>query len=168
MGTKLTTAYDQPALGGVYKLAALRRPGGDWKDTIKLSEQAVKINTPGLLQVRRFRLNDQFIADMIYDERDEASASSVLVDPIDATRRHTIPPAAEHGPLLEPIFRGGRCVYDPTPLPQARDRTRQQLAALHPGIKRFLNPYDYPVGLEKTLHDRKTRLILEARRVTES
>ena len=55
VGTRLVTGYDEPALGGVYKLSAVRRPGGPWQDRVKLSEQAIKISTPGVLQVRRFR-----------------------------------------------------------------------------------------------------------------
>ena len=55
VGTKLATAYDQPALGGVYKLSALRDGDGRWQYKLKLSEQAAKISNPGVLQVRRFR-----------------------------------------------------------------------------------------------------------------
>ena len=54
VGTRLITAYDQPALGGVYKLTAIRPQGGAWRHKIKLSEQEAKISTPGVLQVRRF------------------------------------------------------------------------------------------------------------------
>src|SRR5262249_8289057 len=54
VGTKLVTAYDQPALGGVYKLCALRLPNGNWQPKLKLSEEAAKITTPGVLNVRRF------------------------------------------------------------------------------------------------------------------
>lgn len=47
VGTKLTTAYDQPALGGVYKLAAKRETAdSEWQDCIKVSGQAVKLTTP--------------------------------------------------------------------------------------------------------------------------
>ena len=33
------TAYDQPALGGVYKLAAIRGGDGGWRHVLKVSEQ---------------------------------------------------------------------------------------------------------------------------------
>ena len=35
---------------------------------------------------------------------------------------------------------------------------------LHPGIKRFDNPHQYPAGLESGLHELKTRLILAAKK----
>jgi nicotinate phosphoribosyltransferase len=38
VGTKLCTAFDQPALGGVYKLAAVRRADKSWSYKVKLSE----------------------------------------------------------------------------------------------------------------------------------
>ena len=54
VGTKLATAYDQPALGGVYKLGALMDAAENWQPKVKLSEQAIKTSIPGILQVRRF------------------------------------------------------------------------------------------------------------------
>lgn len=62
VGTKLVTAYDQPALGGVYKLGAIHRADGGWDHKVKLSEQPVKISNPGVLQVRRFRDDQGFRA----------------------------------------------------------------------------------------------------------
>src|SRR5688572_29036188 len=47
VGTKLVTAYDQPALGGVYKLSALRGADDAWKYKLKLSEQTAKVSNPG-------------------------------------------------------------------------------------------------------------------------
>ncbi|MCA1734006.1 MAG: nicotinate phosphoribosyltransferase, partial [Acidobacteria bacterium] len=47
VGTRLATAWEQPALGGVYKLAALRDEHGEWRHTIKLSEQTAKVSIPG-------------------------------------------------------------------------------------------------------------------------
>jgi nicotinate phosphoribosyltransferase len=37
------------------------------------------------------------------------------------------------------------------------------LARFHFGIKRFINPHQYPVGLEEGLHELKTDLVLKAR-----
>ncbi|HSK80177.1 MAG TPA: hypothetical protein VLQ45_27230, partial [Thermoanaerobaculia bacterium] len=70
---------------------------------------------------------------------------------------------AEHTDLLVPVFRQGAQVYDPPPLAEVRQRTQDQLAPFHGGIKRFVNPHQYPVGLELQYYDLKMRLILEAR-----
>jgi len=54
------------------------------------------------------------------------------------------------------------------PAAVARDRARQAVAALHPGVRRFDYPHRYPVGLERGLYDRRTGLILAARGVDEA
>ncbi len=174
VGTKLVTGYDQPALGGIYKLSALERPGGGWEYKVKLSEQAVKVSTPGVLQVRRYFRDDadalvpgEAMADMIYNEHAAPAAGDevTIVDPFDFSRRRRIAAGGRSEELLVPVFRGGRQVYTEPPLDQVRARTAEQLARFHPGVRRFVNPHQYPVGLERGLHDLKTRLILEARGV---
>ena len=161
--SKLVTAYDQPALGGVYKLGGIRRPDGAWEPKMKLSEQAVKVSTPGVLQVCRFRSETEFLADGIYDEELGAPPDFTIVDPIDPTRRNRFAPTVVREDLLVPVFRRGDCVYSLPPLPAIRERVRTQLSLLHAGIKRLANPQRYPVGLEQGLHERKTQLILRAR-----
>jgi nicotinate phosphoribosyltransferase len=163
VGTNLVTAKDDPALGGVYKLTAVRLPGEPWDYKVKLSEQAVKITTPGIQQVRRFSAHGEFMADMIFDEELDTPAAPVIVDPGDLTRRKEIPAGTPHTDLLVPIFRQGKRVYDPPPLAEVRRRTAEQLAGFHGGVKRFANPHRYPVGLERGLFDLKTHLILQAR-----
>jgi nicotinate phosphoribosyltransferase len=163
VGTKLVTGYDQPALGGVYKLSAIREPGQPWKYRVKLSEQAVKISNPGIQQVRRFSIGGEFIGDVIYDLELGIPDSPVLIDPMDATRRKHIPADATGEDLLVPVFRSGTRVYDTSSLASARQRTGEQLAGFHQGIKRIENPHQYPVGLEQGLGELRTRLIGEAR-----
>ena len=163
VGTELVTAFDQPALGAVYKLAAIRCDGGGWQPKLKLSEQAVKINTPGLCQVRRFTDGEDFVADMIYDESQPATEPYILVDPMDSTRRRPIEIGTPSEDLLVPILQEGKLVYDPPEPAEARRHAQRQLAGLHPSIKRFLHPHQYPVGLEKSLFETKTALILAAR-----
>jgi nicotinate phosphoribosyltransferase len=162
VGTRLVTGAEDAALGGVFKLSAVRQSGGPWQRRIKLSDQSAKISVPGILNVRRFVVDGEFAGDLIYDVDDGAS-SRTLVDMLDATRRKTIPDGATHEDLLAPVARGGAIVYTPAPLAESRKRTQQQLAQLHPGIKRFINPHQYPVGLDPTLHERRTKMILEAR-----
>jgi len=163
VGTKLVTAYDQPALGGVYKLAAIRDAGGAWQYRIKLSEQAIKINTPGILQVRRYSEDGAFTADMIYDEEAGLAKPAMIIDLLDHTRRTYLPPGVKYEELLVPVFRGGRRVYDCPPPAEIRQRASEQLGCCHAGIKRFVNPHRYPAGLEQGLHERKTALIQQAR-----
>lgn len=163
VGTKLATAYDQPAMGGVYKLSAVRKPGGAWEHRIKLSEQAVKISNPGMQQVRRFRRNGECIADAIYDELTGIDDACTLVDPLDMTRRKRIPAGTRHEDLLVPVFRSGKSVYEPPSIDEIRARAAAGLAAFHGGVKRFIYPHQYPVGLDMRLHELKTRLILQAR-----
>src|SRR6266478_521813 len=134
VGTMLVTAYDQPALGGVYKLSAIRKPDGSWEHKIKLSEQAVKATNPGVLQVRRFRKGREFVGDAIYDETRPLPQSVTIVGPTDATRRKHIPGSTPYEDLLVPILRRGKLVYDPPALKTIRRRAQEQLAILHPGV----------------------------------
>jgi len=163
VGTRLATAYDQPALGGVYKLSALRDPGGNWQHKIKISEQTIKVSVPGVLQVRRFTGHDGFIADAIYDTLRPIPDAWTIIDTMDMTRRKIIPSGTQHEVLLVPIVRDGKVVYQSPPIEQVRERTNDQLSRLHAGIKRFANPHTYPVGLEQGLFDLRTELILRAR-----
>jgi nicotinate phosphoribosyltransferase len=165
VGTRLATAFDEPALGGVYKLAAVRGPTGEWQYKVKLSEQAIKVSTPGILNVRRFSDGDHFSCDVIYDE-DRGLSSKAMVDPLDMTRRRPLPIDARAEDLLAPVLRGGKPVGELPDLAAARRREQEQLGHLHPGVQRFVNPHQYPVGLEQSLHELKTRLILEARGVS--
>jgi nicotinate phosphoribosyltransferase len=165
VGTRLVTGHGDGALGGVYKLGAVR-PSREapWEPRLKLSEQIEKITIPGVLQVRRFAQGAEFLADAIWEEGLGIPAPCVIVDPADPTRRREVPAAAAAEDLLVPVFRGGRRVYEPPPLPEVRARTGAQLGRFHAGVKRFLNPHRFPVGLERRLHDLRTRLVLEARR----
>ncbi|HVR42099.1 MAG TPA: nicotinate phosphoribosyltransferase [Thermoanaerobaculia bacterium] len=166
VGTRLATAYDQPALGGVYKLAALRNDLGSWEYRIKLSEQTAKISVPGVLQVRRFRRNGADLGDMIFDELAPPDpAERLIIDPLDPTRQKRFDESATWEDLLVPIFRGGELVYRVPPLEESRERTLGELDSLHPTTRRFVNPHVYPVGLARNLHELRTRLVLEARGV---
>lgn len=165
VGTKLVTAYDQPALGGVYKLTALRREDDrGWEHKLKLSEQPAKLSIPGVLNVRRFSVGGTMVGDMIFDEAapPDSAAARVIVDPANELRRKTIAANAAAADLLVPVFRAGKRVYSAPPLEETRRFAQSQLSQLHPGTKRLLNPHEYPAGLELGLHERRFALAREA------
>lgn len=51
VGTQLVTSADQPALGGVYKLGAIKDEDDNWQYRIKLSNDPIKVSNPGILQI---------------------------------------------------------------------------------------------------------------------
>lgn len=162
VGTKLVTAYDQPALGGVYKMTAVREPGEDWQYKVKVSEQSIKISNPGIQQVRRFYNEEGFIADMIYDVAHPPS-EAIIVDPLDITRRKKVPAGTTYVDLLEPVMRGGKRLQPARSAHDIKLYAREQIAGLHSSIRRLMNPHQYPVGLELGFSELKTRLVLQAR-----
>ncbi|MBR0405139.1 MAG: nicotinate phosphoribosyltransferase [Eggerthellaceae bacterium] len=162
VGTKLACAYDQPTLGGVYKLSATRPKGeGEWQDHIKISGSVQKLTTPGVLDVRRYYFDDGRIAgDMVFDTNSDINESQVIVDPYDSLRRKKLA-GKRFETLLKPLARSGKCVLDADRRSAllARERTRASLETLDETQKRLLNPHTYPVGLERGLFERRSALV---------
>lgn len=160
IGTKLVTAFDQPALGGVYKLGACRDDRGNWHEAIKLSEQPIKISNPGVLQVKRLRLGGELVGDVIYDS--EHGYAGPRLHDIEHPLLPALSPVHDSAEdLLVTIMDAGT----PRPLPaleDARARAHAELASLSARTRRFLNPQPHPVGLDDHVHRRKLELIEEA------
>ena len=162
VGTKLACAYEQPTLGGVYKLSATRDSEEEgWVDHIKISSSIQKLTTPGVLDVRRYYWDDGRIAgDMIFDTNAPIQEGEVIVDPFDSLRRKKLA-GKRYSLLLEPLARNGVCVLpaEKRSAMQARKRAFEGLETLDETQKRLLNPHTYPVGLERGLFDRRQALV---------
>ena len=164
IGTKLITAYDNPSLGAVYKLSAVQDEKGQWVNKLKLSEQKIKINNPGIHQVRRFFRNDKFLGDMIYDINYKAN-SRIMIDPNDSTKsKKFLNSNIKHEDLLKSIFKKGKLVYKSDSIHKIRGKLIKDLGCLDNTHKRLENPHNYPVGLEKSLFEEKNKMILELRK----
>ncbi len=167
VGTRLVTGGDQSALGGVYKLAAVRETDpltqkpGPWQDRIKLSEEAIKTTNPGIQQVRRFYDEAGFVADAIYHHTDSPK-DSWTVFPFHEETPITLPADLKSADLLVPVFRQGKRVYDPPPLKEIRAHCLNQVAQLRPHQTALKDAKPYPVGLEQSLHELKRKLTAEA------
>jgi nicotinate phosphoribosyltransferase len=165
IGTKLVTAYDQPALGAVYKLSAIRNKKGRWEHKLKLSEQSIKVNNPGVQQIRRYYQNGKMVADMIYDINIGTKKKNTIYHPVDTTKRKALDEnILDYNDLLVPIFRKGKRKYKFPGISAIKNKVEGEINSVHGGIKRFENPHIFPVGLEKALHDKKMDLILKLRK----
>ena len=162
VGTKLACAFDQPTLGGVYKLSATRAPGQtEWTDRLKISESAAKLTVPGVLDVRRYYHDDGHIAgDMVFDVNAGVGEREVIVDPLDSLRQKNLS-GKRFETLLSPLARNGEVVLDQAHRSaiEAQRRCREGLASLDESQKRMLNPHTYPVGLEYGLCERRRALV---------
>ncbi len=163
VGTNLVTAGNQPALDGVYKLSAIRDPGQPWQYKLKLSEKMVKVSNPGIMQVKRYTYQGEYVADAIYDLSLGINHEGMIIDPFDPTKYQRVKKAWSSHDLLIPIFRQGKCLYDLPPLSSIRANTQKELGCFHKGIKRFIYPHEYVVGMEKAFYDLKVGLIKQIR-----
>src|SRR5881392_1739401 len=163
VGTKLSTGQPDAALGGIYKLGAIRRPGGEWQYRVKLSEESAKASVPGSLQVRRFyQPNGKFMADAIYETNHGVSEPCEIVD-VETEDTTRIPRNTRYSDLLVPVFRAGQVVYETPSIETSRDHLRKQLRCAPPEILRLKDPAPYKVGLERSLHELRSSLISRAK-----
>lgn len=164
VGTKLATAFDEPALGGVYKLAAIENGDGETVERIKLSEQAAKSSLPGCLDVARLNLDGINVGDVIFDTLTEEAPSSrekviTIISPEDPWQRKLIPTKnVSVSRLLEPLVDHGRIVGNKEPVTEMRQRTLDGLATFDRTIFRFENPHGYPAGLSQELFDHREEM----------
>lgn len=162
VGTHLSTAYDHPALDGVYKLSALRDARGQWEYKLKLSEQAVKTSNPGIHQVRRFIRDNRQLMDVIYDVELGIPAKNPNVTSLEAPHQSwQLSDFDESIDLLQPLFRQGKLVKPTESIQKIRDFAVQQVFQF-----RNAHPKDtYLVGLENQLHDLKQKLIVDVSKI---
>lgn len=166
IGTKLITAYDQPTLGGVYKLCAIRKSDQyAWSDRLKVSETAAKTTIPGVVDVRRYTNEDGTLAgDMVFDVNRGVDEDERIVDPLDPLRQKQLK-GKKFSTLLHPLARKGESVLSEE-FRNAKCAQRRAIAGLKElddSQLRLLNPHTYPVGLESSLSARRQDLICELR-----
>ena len=155
VGTRLVTAFDQPALGGVYKISALRKStDDDWQYKIKLSDEHIKVSNPGLQRVKRFSQNGEFTYDLIYDELIGVSDMA-----INLRTSMTEYPEGDSEDILIPLFAKGQQVYQLPSLNETREYCKEQLNSLNPRLKTTIFPDFYKVCIEDGLNRVKTSLL---------
>lgn len=159
IGTKLITAYDCPALGGVYKLAEI-----DGKPRIKISNDPWKITNPGYKKICRIygKSNNMALADllMLDGETIDPEAPLTIFHPMHPWKKRTLTDFYVKE-LLVPVFRDGECVYDCPSIQDIQNRLKAEKETLWPAFKRMVNPHVYHVDLSQALWDMKQELLPE-------
>ncbi|MCM3161389.1 nicotinate phosphoribosyltransferase [Metabacillus litoralis] len=166
IGTKLITAFDQPALGAVYKLASIEDENGQMVDTIKISGNPEKVSTPGLKKVYRIinTLNHKSEGDYItlQHEQPENEEKLKMFHPI-----HTFVSKFvtnfEAKELHHKIFDNGKLVYETPSLKEMQNYTIENLELLWDEYKRALHPEEYPVDLSQACWENKMQNIEEVK-----
>lgn len=166
IGTKLITAYDQAALGAVYKLVSIEDEEGNMVDTIKISGNPEKVTTPGLKRVYRIinNANGKSEGDYITmdDENPQEEEQLKMFHPVHTyiSKFVTNFKAKE---LHQEIFVNGELLYKSPSLEHMQTYAKENLQLLWEEYTRSLNPEEYPVDLSQKCWDNKMRNIKEVK-----
>ena len=167
VGTRLITANDNPAFGGVYKLAAVwDEENSTFIPKIKLSENTEKVTNPGNKTVYRIygKSTGKIKADLIClaDEKLNPEENMVIFDPVDTWKKTRILGGTyEVKELLVPVFQKGKCVYESPSVMELRAYCKQEQETLWDESRRFHNPHEVYVDLSQRLYDMKKDLLEE-------
>ena len=163
VGTNLITSKDNPAFGGVYKLAAVMGDDGTFIPKIKLSENSEKITNPGNKTVYRVYDADGMIkADLIAlaDETYDESQPLLLFDPVETWKKTLMEPGEySMREIMVKVFDKGECVYDSPNVMDIQKYCKQEQATLWDESKRLINPQVVHVDLSQKLYDLKQELL---------
>lgn len=161
VGTKLITAFDQPALGAVYKLVSIEE-NGKMNDTIKISSNPEKVTTPGSKRVYRIinQLNHHSEGDYIALEEEDVHSEDKLkmFHPVHTFISKFVTNFVAKD-LHVPIFEQGKLVYDNPDIQTIQAYVQESLGLFWEEYKRISKPEEYPVDLSQKCWDNKMQFI---------
>ena len=144
------------------KLVSIEDAAGKMRDTIKLSNNAEKVSTPGKSRfgVLRVKMMANLKAIMLPWQMKPLIHNEVFICSI-RTFRTSIKrlKILKPKPLLQTIYDKGQQVYHTPPLQEVQAYATRSTNALWDEYRRILNPQDYPVDLSQRVWDNKMDLI---------
>lgn len=167
VGTNLITSKDNPAFGGVYKLAAVKdADSNNFIPKIKLSENTEKVTNPGNKTVYRIysKTTGKIKADLIClaDEVFDPEETMIIFDPVDTWKKTKVLGGTyEIRELLIPVIREGKRVYTSPDVVDIRDYCQKEQNTLWDESRRLINPQKVYVDLSQKLYDLKKNLLEE-------
>ena len=167
VGTNLITSKDNPAFGGVYKLAAVKDADStNFTPKIKLSENTEKVTNPGNKTVYRIysKSTGKIKADLIClaDEVFDPDETMIIFDPADTWKKTKVLGGTyELRELLVPVIREGKRVYTSPEVMDLRAYCQKEQNTLWDESRRLVNPQKVYVDLSQKLYDLKKNLLEE-------
>ncbi|MBD3370914.1 nicotinate phosphoribosyltransferase [Candidatus Fermentibacteria bacterium] len=167
VGTKLATGWGDPALDGVYKLAAVSE-GSEIQPRMKLSDHPEKTTNPGVKNVLRFvNDNESPLADLVCLEEEipellrqvKEHRPIRLNHPVVEYEGITLEDYSTARPLLQPMMKEGKPIGRQPSVEELSRRRRSEVKKLHPTFRRLLNPHVYKVSLSDKLALLKMEMI---------
>ena len=163
VGTNLITAKDNPAFGGVYKLAAVKNSGDkEFTPKIKLSENTEKVTNPGNKKIVRIydKESGKIRADLICldEETFDENEDMIIFDPIETWKKTRIKAGTYTlREIMVQVFRHGECVYEETASTmEIRKRCLEEQDTLWDETRRLVNPHQMYVDLSDELYKMKS------------
>ena len=162
IGTKLITAYDNPALGAVYKLACLEDENGNMVDRLKVSENPAKLTIPGIKRVYRIinKENGMAAGDYIALESENVNEekSIKLFHPTHTYLEKEVK-NFEARDLHVDIFKDGKQVYEVPSVQESAEYFKENKKIIWNEYLRLLNPEFYPVDLSTKCWKNRNRIL---------
>ncbi|MFD2443889.1 nicotinate phosphoribosyltransferase [Bacillus sp. CGMCC 1.16607] len=162
VGTKLITAFEQPALGAVYKIVSIENENGEMVDTIKISANPEKVTTPGMKKLYRIinKISQRSEGDYIALDKETPNEEDHLkmFHPVHTSISKFVS-NFEAKDLHEDIFVNGELVYALPDLIEIQKYSLENLNVLWDEYKRSMNPEEYPVDLSQECWDNKMSVI---------
>ena len=162
IGTKLITAYDNPALGAVYKLACLEDENGNMVDRLKVSENPAKLTIPGIKRVYRIinKENGMAAGDYIALESEDVSKEkSIKLFHPTHTYLEKVVENFEARDLHVDVFKDGRQVYAIPSVQESAQYFKENKKTLWNEYLRLLNPEFYPVDLSTKCWENRNNIL---------
>jgi len=149
IGTHLVTCYEQPALGGVYKLVLI-----NGEPRMKLSQDVAKVTIPGKKDAYRLFGREGYpVLDLMVQSGEPVPFKGERIlcrHPFDETKRAYVVPCR-----VAPLYRcvwDGRRMIPPEPLEVTRAYVLEQLAMMRQDHMRPINPTPYKVSVSDRLY----------------
>ncbi len=141
----MVTAHDDPALGGVYKLAALEE-NGIWRDTFKESASVGKDSWPGPQSIVRTFRDGGMVHDHIVNPKDSGAFCARSADKTEE--------------LHNELMRQGLIVTAKPDLKSAQKKARSSLDSLPATLRSVTKAAaPYPVSFDEAMIKKKLELM---------